>query len=462
MSRVSIDLFAGGGGASLGMGRALGAPPVVAINHDPAAIHMHAANHPGTMHLCESVWNVAPFFPRGDAVDALWASPDCKHHSRAKGGKPRDSGIRALADAILPWARQVRPRVIFVENVAEFADWGPLNEEDQPIRERKGEEFRRWVRDIEACGYVVEHRLLVAADYGAPTTRKRLYLVARSDGRPLRWPEPTHGPGRSLPWRTAAECIDWDLPCPSIFGRARPLADATLRRVAAGVMRYVLEDPKPFIVPLRGTSPAHTSTHRIHDPLLTVSAHTGAAEPVRTVVAKGDRALVAAFVAKHYGGVIGHRVDRPLGTVTATDHHSPVQVVLDPELPDLDRARQVAAFLVAYYDSERDGQRLGSPLRTVPTVDRFGLVTVHLDGWPYVLTDIGLRMLQPRELARAQGFPDDYILTGNKREQVARIGNSVCPPVAEALVRANFPAKPRGGHGRLWAVWPPIPARTIL
>lgn len=475
---TTIDLFAGGGGASCGSRAALGIAPRVAINHDPAAIQMHAANHPGTLHLCESIWDVAPFFPGGRPIDLLWASPSCTHFSRAKGGAPLDAGIRSLADAILPWASVTRPRVILVENVTEWADWGPLLDDGKADKARKGEHFRRWVGELEALGYVVEWRALVAADYGAPTTRKRLFLAARCDGQPIRWPEPTHGPARPLPWRTAAECIDWTIPCPSIFDRSRPLADATLRRVAAGVVRYVLEDPAPFIAPLRGTSRSHTSTHPIDAPLSTVSAggthhalvaptliQTGygeapgqaprvldLAKPLGVVVAGGAKhALVSAFLAKHYGGVVGHRPDRPLGAVTTVDHHSPVTVDLEPEPADLDRARQVAAFLVAYYGSEKDGQSPRRPLRTVPTVDRFGLVTVEIEGWPYVVADIGLRMLQPRELARAQGFPDSYILTGNKREQVARIGNSVCPPVVEALVRAQFPRGPVWVQPALWA-----------
>jgi len=459
---TTVDLFAGGGGASCGSKAALGIPPRVAINHDPAAIQMHAANHPGTLHLCESVWDVEPFFPGGRPIDLLWASPSCTHFSRAKGGAPLDAGIRALADAIIPWAAKTRPRVIMVENVDSFLTWGPLVN-DRPDPARIGEDYHRWVGELRALGYVVEWRTMVAANYGAPTTRDRLYIVARCDGQPIRWPEPTHGPGRPLPWRTAAECIDWDLPCPSIFGRKKPLAPATLRRVAAGVHRYVLNDPAPFILqythggrlrPIDAPLQTITAAPAGGDMMLTIPTlvQTGYGEregqaprvpglhkPLGTVVAGGSKhALVTAFLSKHYGGVVGHRVDRALGTVTTVDHHSPVMVNLDPQPADIERARQVAAFLVAYYGSERDGQRADRPLRTVPTVDRFGLVTVELDGWPYVVADIGLRMLQPRELARAQGFPDTYILTGTKRQQVARIGNSVCPPVVEALVRANF------------------------
>lgn len=445
---IAVDLFAGGGGASEGIRQALGVGPAVAINHDEAAVVMHAANHPGTLHLCEDLFRVRPFRPRGKPIDLLWASPDCKHHSRAKGGKPRDSRIRMLAWVVVEWAREAMPRVICLENVAEFRDWGPLDEHDQPIRERKGETFREFVGALELAGYRVEHRVLNAADYGAPTARKRLFLVARCDGLPIRWPEPTHGPGRALPWRTAAECIDWSIPCPSIFDRARPLAEATQRRIAEGIRRYVLTAARPFLVDTaNGERVGQTPRTRSID------------RPLGTVTATGsNRALVAAFLAKHYGGVVGQPLDRTLGTVTAVDHHSLVAATLvgcggragqspptSPASPmpttttKADRG-VVAAFLTKFYGSG-GGQLPDRPLDTVTTVDRFGLVTVNLDGQPYVIVDIGFRMLQPRELARAQGFDDAYILTGSKREQVARIGNSVCPPIARAIVGAQFPSE---------------------
>ena len=460
-----MDLFAGGGGASEGIRLATGKAPRVAVNHDPAAIAMHAANHPGTMHLCEDVFAVTPFRPGRKEIDLLWASPDCTHHSKAKGSKPLDSGRRSLAWVVVTWAREVRPRVICLENVEEFADWGPLTADNRPDPARKGEIFRDFVGALKLLGYRVDWRLLKACDYGAPTSRKRLFLVARCDGLAPAWPEPTHGPGRAHPWRTAAECIDWSIPAPSIFGRPKDLADATLRRVAHGVVRYVLEDPQPFIVQV-------THGGRLLDPgapLPTITAGCGGDmcavvpsliqvgygeregqaprvldlhAPLGTVVAGGAKhALCMAFLAKHYGGVVGHGVRQPLGTITTTDHHSLVTVdahpmPLPPELMAM--GRRTAAFILAYYGSEQDGQSIRRPLRTVPTVDRFGLVTVELEGWPYAVVDIGLRMLQPRELATAQGFREDYILTGTKREQVGRIGNSVSPAPACAVVRANL------------------------
>jgi len=452
-AELVVDNFAGGGGASTGIEQALGRPVDIAVNHDPEAIAMHTINHPQTKHFCESVFKVDPEEITGNRpVGLAWFSPDCTHHSKAKGGAPRSPRVRGLAWVVIRWARRVKPRVIMLENVEEFADWGPLCDEGRPIKEKAGSTFRLWLNQLRRFGYQVEYRQLRACDYGAPTTRRRLFVIARRDGLPIVWPEPTHGPGR-LPYRTAAECIDWSLPTPSIFERARPLADATLRRIAHGVMRYVVETAEPFIVPLRGTSSAHTSTHATTAPLSTISAggnhhalvaptlvQTGYGErpgqaprvpgldkPLGTIVAGGQKhALVAAFLAKHYTGVVGQDLRRPIGTVTTVDHHSLVR-----------------AFLVAYYGFEKDGARLSDPMRTVPTRDRFGLVTVH--GQQYRIADIGMRMLQPRELYRAQGFPEDYVIEFehrgrplSKAAQVRMCGNSVCPPIATALVRANF------------------------
>lgn len=479
--RVVVDLFAGGGGASEGIRQALGVSPVLAVNHCAAAIRMHEANHPNTVHLQEDVFAVRPRRPGRKAIDLLWASPDCSHYSRAKGGRPRETGRRMLAWSVVEWARAVAPRCIALENVPEFEDWGPLDEAGQPIRARAGETFRAFVDALRMAGYRVEWRCLVAADFGAPTTRRRLYLLARNDGAPIAWPEPTHGSGRSQPWRTAADIIDWSIPCPSIFERRRPLAEATQRRVAEGIRRYVLTAARPFVVQIgygerQGQAPRVSNIER----------------PLGTVVAGGSKhALVATFLAKHYDGVVGHGIDRTLGTVTTVDHHSLVcctlgtggraaqspptsvssplptvttkadraivaahiekfhgsaraGVPVDQPLPTVTagggrgggHAALVAAFMTKFYGTGGQWQSVSDPLHTIPTVDRFGLVTVSIEGEPYVITDIGLRMLQPRELARAQGFGDDYQLTGTLRDQVARIGNSVCPPVAEAIVRA--------------------------
>lgn len=408
MRELIIDSFAGGGGASTGIELALGRSPDVAINHSPEAVAMHALNHPQTRHYCEDVWQVDPReATRGQPVGLAWFSPDCTHFSKAKGGKPRSKKIRALAWVVYHWAKAVRPRVIMLENVEEFADWGPLLDDGKPCPLRRGMTFRRWWRQLQNLGYDVDARELRACDYGAPTSRKRLFIIARCDGQPIRWPEPTHGPGL-LPYRTAAECIDWSLPCPSIFNRPRPLADATLRRVAAGVMRYVVNARQPFLV--------MTIDHQSSG---AGGGLAGVDEPLTTITSKARHCLVSAFLAKHYGGVVGQDMHRPIGTVTAVDHHS-----------------LVSAFLVAYYGNEREGISLREPMRTVVGKDRFGLVKVH--GEPHYIADIGMRMLQPPELFRAQGFPPSTQLLGSKTDQVRLAGNSVCPALAQALVRANL------------------------
>lgn len=442
-----IDLFAGGGGASLGIEAALQRPVNYAINHDPVALDVHQANHPETIHLTTDIWRVKPLdVTHGRPVDVLWASPDCKHHSRAKGGKPLDKKIRFLAWSVYRWAHDVRPAVIFLENVPEFREWGPLGEDCKPIVKRKGESFRRWYRQIERLGYVVEHRILNAADYGAPTSRKRLFLVARLDGAPIRWPSPTHGMMGLPPYRTAAECIDWSLPCPSIFGRTlkdgRPddLADNTLRRIAEGIRRFVLSG-KPFVVPVAGqlAAPALIQTsygEREGQRPRVLDLH----QPLGTIVAGGIKhSLVAAFLVKHFKGVVGVPFDgRPLDTVTTWDHHSLAVAQLSP---GVSHAAEVRAFLTAYYGSIDDhGQALTDPTRTIPTKDRFALVTVQ--GVEYAIEDIGMRMLSPEELLRAQfgSFAATYDLTRatTKEDKVRLIGNSVCPEVARALVAANL------------------------
>ena len=456
-----VDNFAGGGGASTGIELALGRSPTIAINHDPEAIGMHAANHPQTRHLCGDVWDVDPAgVTNGEPVELAWFSPDCKHHSKAKGGKPRDAKIRALAWVVVRWARAVHPRVIILENVEEFQDWGPLLSNSLPDPKRLGSTFRMWLGKLKAAGYAVEMRELRACDYGAPTTRKRLFVIARCDGQPIVWPEPTHGPGRAQPWRTAAECIDWSIPCPSIFRRRKPLAENTMRRIARGVQKFVLDNPRPFIVPT--THQGDARVHPIDEPVRTVTGarrgelaliaptlvQTGYGErpgqaprcldlhqPLGTVVGCGQKhGLVAAFLAKHNGGheATGSRLDEPIHTVTAKDHHSLVR-----------------AFL-ARYNGGATGQRSDRPLGVVTTARRFGLVTVH--GEKYAIADIGMRMLQPRELFRAQGFADSYIIdraaNGKRFTKTAQIrccGNSVCPPLAAALVRANVGAQVKRG-----------------
>lgn len=520
---IIVDLFAGGGGASEGIRIALGRDPDLAINHDPEAVAMHKQNHPGCRHLIEDVWTVSPSWAtKGQPVALLWASPDCTHHSKAKGAAPnRDDKRRSLACVITEkWIPDTWPETIIIENVEEFTSWGPLDCEGRVIKSQKGDTFRWFLRRLRRYGYRVEYRELRACDYGAPTIRKRLFLVAKRGNAKIIWPEPTHGPGRPEPYRTAADCIDWSLPCPSIFDRKKPLAEATLRRIAKGIMRYVVNNPKPFIVNTRNGERAgqEPRVRDIGDPYWTVTAagsqgalvvpvleaHYGtkggkdlrahsATEPVRTVSTENRFGLVTAFLAKHYGGVVGHGVEQPLGSVTTVDHHSvvaahlvrqfghsvaapadmPVGTItaggggktllsaahlvklrgtcrdgqaIDTPAPTITaggtHAALVHAFLVKYYGADQD-PRLESPLHTITTKDRFGLVTVLVEGEPYYIADIGLRMLQPRELFRAQGFPDSYVIDHaggkplTKTAQVRMCGNSVCPPMAAALVRAN-------------------------
>lgn len=458
-----VDNFAGGGGASEGIEQALGRPVDLAINHDATAIAVHTANHPGSEHSVADVWDIDPeAAAAGRPVGLAWFSPDCRHHSKAKGGRPVSKSVRGLAWVAARWAAKVKPRVIALENVEEFLDWGPLikNAKGQlvPDPARKGQTFNGFVRSLRRHGYHVDWRILKACDFGAPTIRRRLFLVARRDGLSIKWPKPTHGdPGspavrraKLQPWRTAAECIDWSIPCPSIFERQRPLADATLRRIAKGVMRYVVESGDPFIVPIANYGNGSELVNAIGEPLRTVTAWPKG----------GSFALVSAFLAKHYGGVVGADLRDPLPTITATDHSAPVAVSLvnlkgserggrDPRQPmpticaGGTHAAAVAAFLVKYY-GQGVGQVMSDPMHTMPTKDRFGLVTVTIAGEQYAIVDIGMRMLQPHELAAAQGFPDHYEfaqVNGKpvpKYQQVRLIGNSVCPPLAKAIVEANF------------------------
>ncbi|MCA0973450.1 DNA cytosine methyltransferase [Halomonas denitrificans] len=456
-----IDNFAGGGGASEGIEQALGRPVDLAINHDATAIAVHTANHPGSEHSVADVWDIDPeTAAAGRPVGLAWFSPDCRHHSKAKGGRPVSKSVRGLAWVAARWAAKVKPRVIALENVEEFLDWGPLikNAKGQlvPDPARKGQTFNGFVRALRRHGYQVDWRILRACDFGAPTIRRRLFLVARRDGLPIKWPKPTHGDpaspavrrGKLQPWHTAAECIDWSIPCPSIFERQRPLADATLRRIAKGVMRYVVESGDPFIVPIANYGNGSELVNAIGEPLRTVTAWPKG----------GSFALVSAFLAKHYGGVVGADLRDPLPTITATDHSAPVAVSLvnlkgserggrDPRQPMPTicargtHAAAVAAFLAPYYGSGsgETGRDMQAPAPTVTTKDRLQLVTVTIAGEQYAIVDIGMRMLQPHELALAQGFPKHYrFLDLAKYKQVRLIGNSVCPPLAKAIVEANF------------------------
>lgn len=468
MREIVVDNFAGGGGASTGIEIAMGRSVDIAINHDPAAIAMHKANHPATEHYTEDVWKVDPVEAcAGRPVALAWFSPDCKHHSKAKGGKPVSKKIRGLAWVAIKWAKAVRPRVIMLENVEEFQDWGRLDENNRPDPRYKGETFRRFVRQLEKLGYHVEYRLLRACDYGAPTIRKRFFLIARCDGQKIVWPEPTHAAPESLevlmgikkPWVPVADVLDFSLPCPSIFSTSeeimeqygihavRPLADATMRRIARGIQKFVIDNPHPFIVRYKFDN----GPEDIDRPLSTITAVNshylavphliqyhgeqngdvrGQAvdKPILTVDASNRYGLVSAFVTQFNNNCDGQPVDDPLNTMTANGNHF----------------GEVCAFLVKYYGSGDNAVSVELPAPTITAKDRMGLVQVH--GEDYRIVDIGLRMLTPRELFDAQGFPPDYIIDVDadgkpypKSEQVARCGNAVCPPIPTALVRANLP-----------------------
>ncbi len=579
LNEIIVDNFAGGGGASTGIELAAGRPVTIAINHDPAAILMHKTNHPFTKHMQENVWNIDPKeVCAGRPVGLAWFSPDCKHFSKAKGKTPVQKNIRGLAWVVLKWAGLVRPRVIILENVEEFKTWGPVRK-GKPVKSKQGQTFNKWLTQLRALDYDVEYQELVAADYGAPTTRKRFVLIARCDGKPIVWPERTHAPveseevrtGKCKPWISAAEIIDWELPCPSIFedkdtikkkyniAVKRPLKPNTLKRITRGIDKFVIKSPNPFILPF-GVQINHSGQDRYYDlnkPLPTVTAkhgygiaatyvtplhihnHSGAGgtdirSPVNTITTGNCQMLIAPSLSKYFGGVIGSEINNPVPTVTSIDHNAlltPTLIQYHTEQSENVRGQHLnepiktidccnrygfaAAHLTQYFKSDHyhspndplhtvttkiregvtlahvaefkgqdKGQSVNNPLRTVTTsAGEFGTVQttivkftndvdlkywpqvrellnkycgykiseneillLWIDGTPYFISDIGLRMLTPKELYRAQGFPDDYIIEtdylGNeykKKEQVARAGNAVCPPMAAALVKANLP-----------------------
>ncbi len=536
-----IDNFAGGGGASTGIELATGYSVDIAINHDPEAIKMHKANHPNTKHYCENVWAVDPVKAcKGHPVGLAWFSPDCKHFSKAKGGKPKDKNIRGLAWVACRWAGLVRPRVIMLENVEEFKTWGPLNRGHHPIKSKQGKTFKKFVQQLNDLGYEVQFKELVAADYGAPTMRKRFFMIARCDGNPIIWPEPTHAPADSeevkagllKPYVGAYTQIDFSRPCPSIFDTSeeikekygiravRPLAQKTMDRIARGLKKFVLDNPEPFIIQcnhggerrpndIRDPMPTITGKHGygIVEPYMVQIGQTGftkdrskdVREPLTTIVSKNEHCLISptliqyhsetvqgevrgqtikdpimtvdgsnryglvtSFLHKYYDGGYkgaGESMENPLPTVTAWDHNSVVTANLiqmnnhcdgkdiRQPLPTITAGDghfgEVRAFLIKYY-GQGTGQDINEPLDTVTSRDRFGLVTI--EGVDYQIVDIGLRMLEPRELYGCQGFPADYIIdhdyTGKtypRSEQVRRCGNAVCPPIPAAMVRANLP-----------------------
>jgi DNA (cytosine-5)-methyltransferase 1 len=510
MQPITVSLFCGAGGEAIGKEmafRELGLETrnmkCYALNHWSAAVAAIKRNLPHVSVHQEDIRAVTAATFDIDKIALLWGSPSCTHFARARGGLPKEDQERSHAWEVMDrWIRVANVENIIIENVNEFQTWGPIYQDHsdgciglelanggkcrkgchyhKPIPERAGEYFKAFVQDLRDLGYEVEHRLLCAADYGDATSRMRFFLQASRDRRGIHWPEPTHrNPRKTVglfdtvdlpPWRTAAEIIDWSIPCPSIFNRKKPLAEATLRRIAAGVMRYVVHN-KPFVVPglsgrqaeefvapsivhLRGTSKAHiqASSRSVEEPLRTLSA--------------GGRhaALVAAFLAKNFTGVVGQDLERPLGTVTTKDHHSLVAATLitnttghaptdlSQPLPTVTTGNQqalVAAFLQSYYgEGGSQSQSLDSPLHTVTTKARHSLVTVEIDGTSYAVVDIGLRMLEPHELARATGFPDTYEWLGedgkplSKADRIKMIGNAVPTGLSKALVKAVVQHRP--------------------
>ncbi|MDW6094017.1 DNA cytosine methyltransferase [Vibrio rhizosphaerae] len=526
-----VDNFAGGGGASVGIEQALGRHIDIAINHDPDAIDMHKMNHPKTTHYCESVWDVDPVKAcAGRPVGLAWFSPDCKHFSKAKGNRPVSKNIRGLAWVTVRWAALVPVRISMLENVEEFMTWGPVIETEEgkfkPDPERKGETFDAFIKCLttgleddhpawteiretlgdnfpygklkRGLGYHLEHRVLKACDYGTPTIRQRFFLVARNDGSFVKWPDMTHGYGL-VPFRTAADIIDWSIPTRSIFGRKKPLAEKTMERISKGLKKFILDCEDPFIAPGECTvsfitEHANGSSQRnmpVDEPLRTICAQVKGGhfalvsatidrqfgnsegsrvdEPLGTVMSNGagKSALVAAFMTKFRVGSVGYTVDSPVHTITSggeqkrpgtantqalvTSHmikrrgdnvghetDEPVHTISAGGF----HIGEVRAFLLKYYGTSHS-EGLDTPLGTVTTKERFGLVTIH--GENYQIVDIGMRMLEPHELFAAQGFPSDYKFSHDsegkklsKAKQVARCGNAVCPPLAKALVEANM------------------------
>lgn len=423
MRNLIIDCFAGGGGASVGIEMALGRQVDIAINHDPDAILMHKTNHPDTLHITEDIFTVDILkYTKGRHVSLMWASPDCTSHSKAKGGKPREKGLRILPWAVYKHARAILPDVIIMENVEEIQDWGPLDENGYPIKEKKGEDYQKFIRAMKSLGYDFDSRELVAADYGAPTTRKRWYAIFRRDGKKIKWPTPTHTREQ---WETVSKCIDWTDLGTSIFDRKIPLKEKTMNRIAKGIEKFIINDPNPYFIQ---DNIASSFLIQYHSETTSNSVRGQSLyEPIQTIDTSNRYGLVTAFITKFYKTGIGQPVTESLHTITTSPGHFGL----------------VSAFLIKYY-GQGIGQSVSEPIGTIVTKDRFGLVTVMIKGEPYQIVDIYMRMLQPEELKLAQGFPRDYIIdhdyTGKsypKSKQVARIGNSVVPIMAQKLVEAN-------------------------
>ncbi|GAB1535643.1 DNA cytosine methyltransferase [Geovibrio sp. ADMFC3] len=517
-----VDLFAGGGGASLGIETALGMSPHIAINHDANAVAMHMMNHPDTEHFHSDIFEIDPYeVTKGRPVGLMWASPDCTHFSKAKGGKPVSKRRRGLAWVVKRWAGTVRPRVIIMENVEEFMTWGPLRasnktgeympiekQELRPDTKRKGKTYKRFIAELHALGYKTKSKVLCAADYGVPTIRKRWFLVARCDGQPITFPKPTHSKGGKnglLPWIPVADIINWSLPTYSIFLTKeevkerklpckRPLADKSMMRIAAGTDKFVVNNKDPYIVPeehspniispfiVHHQNSSNAGINDIEEPLRTVTAWDHHAlvtanimtntskhapsdvkDPLPTVTTGNQQTLVTGYMTREFSESIGHSLNDPAGTITTSGGGKLKLTVaymskmrgtntgdkLDNPLHTVSAGgghhALVYALMVSYYGQDKHGGAVTDPLGTVVTKDRFSVVCVYIRGELMAIYDIGMRMLVPRELFRAQGFPDSYIIeygaNGKKLStaaQVEKCGNSVCPPMAAVLVSANY------------------------
>lgn len=428
MRDLIIDCFAGGGGASVGIEMALGRQVDIAINHDEQAIRMHKTNHLDTLHLTEDIFKVdLEKYVKDRHVALMWASPDCTSHSKAKGGQPRKSGLRILPWAVYKHAKAILPDVIIMENVEEIQQWGPLDHNGRPIPERKGEDYRKFISAMQSLEYAFGSRELVAADYGAPTTRKRWYAIFRRDGRRIVWPEPTHGKngvGGRQKWVPVENVLDFSDLGQSIFKRKKPLAEKTMIRTANGIKKFVIDNPDPFFLSERQ---AYPFLIQYHSETCGGVRGQNITEPVMTLDTSNRYGLVSAFVEKFYKTGTGQDANEPLHTLTTGPGHFGL----------------VSVFLTKYYGSGC-GQAADDPLGTITTKDRFGMTSVIISDEPMRIVDIRLRMLKPEELKLAQGFPADYIIDRDyswkpypKSEQVKRIGNSVVPIMAETLAKAN-------------------------
>lgn len=423
-----IDCFCGGGGATEGIEEALGRAVDIGVNHDKEAIRLHMVNHPETLHLTEDIFTVdLEKYVAGRHVALMWASPDCTQFSKAKGGKPREHGIRILPWAVHMHASKIKPDVVIMENVEEIQSWGDLDENGYPIEEKKGKEYERFMQAMSDLGYEYKSWELVAADFGAPTTRKRWYAVFRMDGEEIVRPDETHSETGDLfrkKWVECGDYIDWSDLGKSIFDRKKPLAENTQKRIARGLVKYVIDNPHPYIAKDNAgfLIQYHSET--------TKNGARGQElnKPIKTLDTQNRYGLVTAWITKFYKTGTGQMLNKPLHTITTSPGHFGL----------------VSAFLTRYYGGESHAVGLDKPVGTFTTRERFGLVTCEIDSETYAISDIRLRMLEPEEMKQMQGFPKEYIIDHDidgrpisRKEQVAKIGNSVVPAMAKAIVQAN-------------------------